>query len=162
MIVAHQCGSISHFNRKIKKFTTTFGSNVNGYRKVVISQKNLIVHRLIAQAHFDNYSDDLQVNHINGNKSDNRIENLQMVTAKQNSRSFCSKPEGKSSKYRGVSWYGTSRKWRAQIRTNGKYKHIGYFHCEMEAARAYDMVAINLGFDVQALNSTHHNIKDEH
>lgn len=44
------------------------------------------VHRLVAMFYIDNYSEDLQVNHINGDKSDNRVENLEMVTARENSR----------------------------------------------------------------------------
>lgn len=42
------------------------------------------VHRLVAMFHLSNYSDKLQVNHINGNKQDNRVENLEMVTASEN------------------------------------------------------------------------------
>lgn len=42
------------------------------------------IHRLVAMFYLDDYSDDLQVNHINGIKHDNRIENLEMVTASQN------------------------------------------------------------------------------
>lgn len=42
------------------------------------------VHRLVAQAYLKDYSENLQVNHINGIKTDNRLENLEMVTAKEN------------------------------------------------------------------------------
>ncbi len=42
------------------------------------------VHRLVAMFYLDDYSEDLQVNHKNGNKADNRVENLEMVTNQQN------------------------------------------------------------------------------
>ena len=47
-------------------------------------RKNYKVHRLVAMFYLDNYSEDLQVNHKNGIKTDNRAENLEMVTNRQN------------------------------------------------------------------------------
>ncbi len=44
------------------------------------------LHRLVAMVYLSNYSDELQVNHINGVKNDNRIYNLEMVTASENSK----------------------------------------------------------------------------
>ena len=62
--------------------------NRNGYCKVTLQKdkyrKMFSVHRLVAQAYLKNYSNKLQVNHINGIKTDNRVENLEMVTAKEN------------------------------------------------------------------------------
>ena len=62
--------------------------NRNGYCKVTLQKekyrKMFSVHRLVAQAYLKNYSNTLQVNHINGIKTDNRVENLEMVTAKEN------------------------------------------------------------------------------
>ena len=62
--------------------------NRNGYCKVALQKdkyrKMFSVHRLVAQAYLKNYSNTLQVNHINGIKTDNRVENLEMVTAKEN------------------------------------------------------------------------------
>lgn len=42
------------------------------------------IHRLVAMFYLDNYSDKLQVNHKNGIKTDNRVENLEMVTNREN------------------------------------------------------------------------------
>ena len=62
--------------------------NRNGYCKVTLQKdkyrKMFSVHRLVAQVYLKNYSNTLQVNHINGIKTDNRVENLEMVTAKEN------------------------------------------------------------------------------
>jgi hypothetical protein len=50
--------------------------------------KGFLVHRLVAMCYLDDYSDELQVNHKNLNGLDNRVENLEMVTAKQNTDHF--------------------------------------------------------------------------
>ena len=60
-----------------------------GYEYVILSNKTqkhktLTVHRLMAKTFLNNYSDNLEVNHINGIKDDNRIENLEMVTHSEN------------------------------------------------------------------------------
>lgn len=52
--------------------------------KHIDKRKPMFLHRIIARKYLPNYSDKLQVNHINGNKTDNRIENLEMVTNQQN------------------------------------------------------------------------------
>ncbi len=59
-----------------------------GYKKVILTNekgyKNLRIHRLVAQAFLPNFSLNLQVNHIDGNKHNNHLNNLEMVTGKQN------------------------------------------------------------------------------
>lgn len=56
-----------------------------GYLKVNINGKPKRVHRLVAMAFLDNYSEKLEINHKNGIKTDNSINNVEMVTPKQNS-----------------------------------------------------------------------------
>jgi hypothetical protein len=64
--------------------------NSSGYLKVGLYNKNGIkyfnIHRLIAENFIENKFQKPQVNHINGIKTDNRIENLEWVTASQNSK----------------------------------------------------------------------------
>ena len=78
-----------------------------------------------------------QIDHININKLDNRIENLRVVNHSQNSRNQ-NKKENCSSKYKGVCW--DKNKWKARISINYKLKHLGLFDNEEEAHLAYKKV----------------------
>jgi hypothetical protein len=87
------------------------------------------VHRLVAQAYLDNYSEKLQVDHIDGCRINNKLENLRMVTHQKN--------QWNQTKAKGYSWYKDTKKWRAYIKLNGKQKNLGYFDSEAEAREAY-------------------------
>ena len=57
-----------------------------------------------------------------------------------------------SSSYIGVSWHRASGRWHGQIRHMGKRLSLGYFHTEVEAARAYDKVGFPAGLDADLLS----------
>lgn len=67
----------------LKKYTDKYGYLYVPLR-ISGTTKFKKVHRLVAKAFLSNYSEDLQVNHINEDKSDNRVENLEMCTNKYN------------------------------------------------------------------------------
>ena len=99
-------------------------------------QKTAMVHKLVAICFLNHkpnrYS--LIIDHINDNKLDNRIENLQIVTNRYNSH----KTQGKySSMFKGVSWNKFAKKWVSTIRLNGKKKFLGYFDNEYDAHFIY-------------------------
>lgn len=73
-----------------------------------------------------------EVDHVNGNTLDNRLENLRAVTHAanmQNTERYVNNTSG----YRGVSWDRSKKRWRARVTVNGKPQFIGCFE-SLEAA----------------------------
>ena len=80
----------------------------------------------------------LVVDHINGDKSDDRVENLRIVTNRSNtSTCFRSNEESLGSGYVGVSWDKSRSKWKAQIQYEGVCLYLGLYDSEIEASNAY-------------------------
>ena len=112
-----------------------------GYLSLKLScegkQKTKTVHQLVAIV-FLNHTPDghngLIVDHVNNNPLDNRLDNLQLITNRENTSKD---RKGGSSQYVGVYWDKQSKKWRAYIAINGKLKNLGIFTDELEAANAY-------------------------
>jgi hypothetical protein len=73
------------------------------------------------------------VDHINNIKIDNREVNIQLLSNREN----CSKDKKGTSKYTGVSWDNSRKKWKSQIYINDKHKFLGRFKTELEAHDAY-------------------------
>ena|SRR3990167_6595245 len=84
----------------------------------------------------------LFTDHINGDRLDNRRENLRMATNQQNKANEGLRKTNTSG-YKGVTWDKDREKWMAQIMFGGK--HIWIAHCKtrQEAAKKYDQAAIN-------------------
>ena len=90
--------------------------------------------------------------HVNHTGLDNRKVNLRPATVSQN---LCNRPKRKSktrSKYKGLEWDKTQRKWKVRIQLAGRKKYIGSFANEIDAARAYDEAARQLHGDFASLN----------
>jgi hypothetical protein len=89
------------------------------------------VHRIVAESFLGKY-DSMCVNHIDGNKLNNYINNLEWVSTRENCvhRSSMKK---KSSKYPNITWDKDRNKWRAQIYIDGKQVYIGIFNDEQIA-----------------------------
>jgi hypothetical protein len=94
------------------------------------------IHRIIAKCFIENKYNKAQINHINSNPKDNRIENLEWVSNSENNiHKFLNK--NKSSIYVGVTYCKRDKKWLAQIQINKKKIRIGYFNTELEAHESY-------------------------
>jgi|LakMenE18May11ns_1017448.scaffolds.fasta_scaffold9733409_3 hypothetical protein len=98
-------------------------------------KKRMLFHRLIAIHFIDNPSNLTQVNHIDGNKLNNAIENLEWVSNRENS-CHAKKNVKSSSQYTGVCWHKRDNKWASHIYHKGKLLHLGVFNTEEEAYNA--------------------------
>lgn len=118
---------------------------VNGKKKMVY------MHRLIMRP-----PSGMIVDHKDGNKLNNRRSNLRICTRAENNRNvrkIKSRKRAKIfSKYKGVYWVKRSGKWAAQIRVDGKQRHLGYFDCEHDAAQMYNRAAKKYFGEFASLN----------
>jgi len=124
-------------DRKCKGSILKLQKTGNGYLKIELyknnSYKRFSVHRLVMSC-FKGDSE-LVVDHINGVKDDNRLENLRYLTNRDNvSRGMLNK----TSKYTGVSWDNSKQKWRAYLRIDTIGYSLGVFDSELEAMETYN------------------------
>ena len=115
-----------------------------GRKDIGINGKVYRAHRLIFLYHHGYLPG--EIDHIDGNKLNNNINNLRESTHQQNhmnrkkTKSINGKPT--SSDFKGVYLNKRDKKWAAYIYIDGKKKHLGYHTSEIEAALAYDQAAI--------------------
>lgn len=96
---------------------------INGKSKVQT------VHKLVAMAFLGHIPNGITnvVDHIDGNKSNNNLENLRVISNKENTTRY----------RRGYYFCKQKSKWHVRTLHNGKIMHIGFYKCELDAREAY-------------------------
>lgn len=111
------------------------------FRKDDGKQGNLAMHHMVAGFPLNGY----EVDHIQGNTLDNRRSMLRVVTKRQNMQNTRIQREAdKSSKYIGVCWDKSRKKWLSSIQVNGKNLFLGRFDTQEAAFQAYQNKAKEL------------------
>ena len=130
--------------RVTKSATAPAGSiagsvNAKGHVNIQIDKRMYSAHQLVFLIHHGVIPD--EIDHRNGIKTDNRIDNLRPCTSSQNKGNIGLLRNNRSG-YKGVSLNTRSNKWHAQIKINGKQTYLGRFDDPADATRAYNTAAI--------------------
>ena len=139
-------GNVKSFKWNKEKILTASG-NSKGYCILGLSKNGIVemkkVHQLVAESFLNHKRCGMKlvINHIDFDKTNNKLCNLEIVTTRENTNQ---KHLKSISKYTGVSWSKRSNKWVASIKINNKNKHLGYFINEEEASKAYQKKLLNI------------------
>ena len=119
------------------------GLNRRGYLRVDLykdgKSKKMSVHRLVALHYIDNPDNKEQVDHIDRNPKNNDISNLRWATRSENCLNTC---VSGAIKFRGVTKEGN--KFKANIRIDGKLKHLGCYKTPEEASNAFNNYCLSI------------------
>lgn len=121
-------------SNRAKAGTVTGAVNSVGYLHVCLHYKSYKAHHLAWLLSTGSWPAQ-QLDHINGNRADNRLDNLRECTVAENHQNKA-KYRSNSSGVTGVGWYRPAKKWRAHIVLAGKQIHLGLFETIEEAAAA--------------------------
>lgn len=129
---------------KVGKGTAKAGdkahSNGNEYRAIKVNQKVYLEHKLVWLWH--NGEIPKELDHIDGNPANNRIENLRLATHSENMRNTRIRVDNQSG-VKGVHWCKTKNKWKVQLRFNGKQKYLGRYDSLDVAQQVIEQARLN-------------------
>ena len=129
-------------SRKVKAGTIAGSKDKDNYTVIKVLGKNYKAHRLAWLYMTGGWPKGI-IDHVNRCTSDNRWENLRVVTDKQNSYNR-SPRKNTTSRYKGVHFVKHMKKWVARITKNGDSEYLGFFESEIDAAVAYNRRAKEL------------------
>jgi hypothetical protein len=111
-------------SRKVRIGKVVNTVNKHGYVVFGINQKKMYAHRAIFFMHHGFLPKN--IDHINGNKLDNRIENLREADSSQNGHNTFIR-KNNTSGVKNVTWNKALQKWQAKLRAESRIIHLGYF-----------------------------------
>jgi len=111
--------------------------NGSGHMVINTTEGKKLVHCLLWESVHGSVPAGLELDHRNGNRKDNRLSNLRLVTRTQNAENRIAPHKGNTSGVKGVSWYKRSGSYVAQICVQGRRITLGYRKTLEEAAALY-------------------------
>lgn len=121
--------------------------NSDGYVAVYVDRKFYTAHKIVWLLVYGEWiSPKYQIDHINGDRSDNRIENLRVVTHSENARNAGINKKNTSGT-KGVSWNKKHKRWVPNIRANGIRLYLGQFKTLEEAIIARRTAESKYGYE---------------
>lgn len=122
---------------RVKSGDPANSPNGYGYLRVCIDRKSFMAHRVAWAMHYGEWPSKF-IDHINGNKSDNRICNLRLATRSENAQNVKRPYRSNKTGFAGVHYVKALGKYQAQICVNGKTKFLGRFMCVQKAYEVYE------------------------
>ena len=136
--------SLEFWNSRWAGSEAFISTDGRGYKTGSIYNKPHKAHRVVWALYYGEWPYD-DVDHINHDKHDNRIENLRVVTHRENTKNRTI-PKSNTSGFVGVVWCKGRGKWRAQIMVDGRSISLGRFVNKCDAIRARKTANIKYGF----------------
>lgn len=140
------CASEAHQQRWNATFAgkETFLTELNGYRRGCVLAKDIFAHRAIWAIEFGEWPDG-QIDHIDGNRMNNRIENLRAVSVAENQRNRATPLTNKTGTI-GIRWVEEKNKFRVSVGVDGDCKYIGFYRNLRDAEIARNAAERALGY----------------
>lgn len=130
-------GTAKRWNKRYsgKRAGTVFSSGGDRLEeKISIFNRTYLSHRLAWLYVYGDFPKD-EIDHIDGNPTNNSIKNLRSATSQENKKNMC-RPKTNTSGVIGVGWRKCRKKWRATISLNNKQLHLGYFDSFEDACKS--------------------------
>jgi hypothetical protein len=107
----------------------------SGYKRIRINNRQYLLHRILwVLRNNKDIPNGMEIDHINGIKSNNSLDNLRIVSREENQQNRKCHRRGK---LLGTTYLKRKKSWQAQINIEGKTKYLGCFKTEQEAHQAY-------------------------
>lgn len=121
-----------------------FTADMRGYRQGRVDGQNLLAHRIV-WAIYTGAWPAAEIDHINGDRADNRIVNLRAADRSENNRNTAVRRSSVTGVV-GVTWDSQTSSYRAQIKTQGRLIYLGRFHSLREAKAVRKQAEVKYGF----------------
>ena len=156
-------GRVSNYRKIMTAYVINSGYEVIDFR-INNNRHKRLVHRIVAEAFIPNPECKKEVNHKDGNKRNNAVDNLEWVTSSENKQHAINtglreynnptvgKKLGKHSKFFNVTYDKARNKWHASVRANNKTHYQKRFDNEIDAAKHVNWILDTLGLNDRPRN----------